>query len=321
MIAWLAAAAFAAAAVGLLLHLNARNYTRRVDAIWPAEGRFVDAEGARLHVLEAGPVAAPRVLLIHGASSNLRELWHPLADALAADRRVIAFDRPGYGHSTRPRRNAQRLATQAKMAAAVLRASGEGPAVVVGHSLGAAVALRLAADFPALVSGLVLIAPAANSYDGNNAWWARLSALPVLGDLFCGLIIPWIGPIAGGASVANNFRPAVAPKNYYNDAGVGLVFRPLAFRSSAIDVVATKSEFAAQAPRYADIYTPTIIVASEADYVVSTKRHARKLATMLPAAELVTATGTGHMPHRLRTDLVLTAIRRVNAMASAESGG
>lgn len=321
MIAWLAAAALAAVVAGLLLHLNARNYTRQVEARWPAEGRFIDAEGARLHVLEAGPETAPRVLLIHGASSNLRELWHPLADALTGDRRVVAFDRPGYGHSTRPRRNGQKLATQAKMAAAVLRASSDGPAIVVGHSLGAAVALRLAIDFPSLVSGLVLIAPAANTYDGDNAWWAKLSAAPVLGHFFCGLVIPWIGPIAGQGGIANNFRPAHVPKNYYNDAGVGLVFRPRAFRSSAIDVVATKAEFAAQAPKYADIYTPTIIVASEADYVVSTKRHARKLATLLPAAELVTATGTGHMPHRLRTDLVLTAIRRVNAMASAESDG
>ena len=81
------------------------------------------------------------------------------------------------------------------------------------------------------------------------------------------------------------------------------------------------SEFAAQAPNYPEVYTPTIIVASEADYVASTKRHARKLATLLPAAELVTAPGAGHMPHRLRTDLVLTAIRRVNAMASAEGDG
>lgn len=319
MIAWLAAAALAAVVAGLLLHLNAGAYTRRVDARWPAEGRFIEAEGARLHVLEAGPANAPRILLIHGASSNLRELWHPLADALIADHRVVAFDRPGYGHSTRPRRGAQKLAAQAKMAAAVLRASGDGPAIVVGHSLGGAVALRLAIDFPALVSGLVLIAPAGNTYDGNNAWWARLSATPLLGDLFCGLIVPWIGPLAGHAGIANNFRPAPVPANYYNDAGVGLIFRPLAFRSSAIDVVASKAEFAAQAPSYPELYAPTIIVASDADYVVSVKRHARKLATLLPAAELVTAPGAGHMPHRLRTDLVLTAIRRVNAMASAES--
>ncbi|WP_395644949.1 alpha/beta fold hydrolase [Terricaulis sp.] len=321
MIAWLAAAALAAVVAGLLLHLNARAYARRAEARWPAEGRFIEAEGARLHVLEAGPTRAQRVLLIHGASANLRELWHPLADSLATDHRVIAFDRPGYGHSTRPRRGAHKLAAQAQMAAAVLRAAGDGPAIVVGHSLGGAVALRLALDFPALVSGLVLIAPAGNTYDGDNAWWARLSAMPVLGHLFCGLIVPWVGPIAGQAGIANNFRPAHAPATYYEDAGVGLVFRPLAFRSSAIDVTATKAEFAAQAPRYPDIYAPTIIVASDADYVVSTKRHAHKLAGILPAAELVTAPGAGHMPHRLRTDLVLTAIRRVNAMASAESQG
>ena len=46
------------------------------------------------------------MLLIHGASSNLREFWHPLADSLSVDHRVIAYDRPGLGYSARaaPRR-------------------------------------------------------------------------------------------------------------------------------------------------------------------------------------------------------------------------
>lgn len=313
MILWLGVAALAAIATGVLLYLYARSYIRRVEHIWAAEGRFIEAEGALLHVLEGGKPDAPRVLLIHGASANLRELWHPLADNLAADHRLIAFDRPGYGHSSRPRRGAQTLALQAKMAARVL--DGE-PAIVVGHSLGAAVALRLALDFPTLVSGLVLIAPACNPYDGNNAWWERLSAAPVIGRLFCELLIPLLGPIAGQAGIVNNFAPGHAPANYYNDAGVGLIFRPLAFRSSARDVVATKTEFAAQAPRYPEIYTSTIIVTGDKDRVVSPKRHARALAAALPAAELVTAPNAGHMPHRLRPDLVLAAIRRVQAMAS-----
>ena len=47
--------------------------------------------------------------------------------------------------------------------------------------------------------------------------------------------------------------------------------------------------------------------------------HARALAAMLPAAELVIAPDTGHMPHRLRTDLVIAAIRRVNEMTSASA--
>jgi pimeloyl-ACP methyl ester carboxylesterase len=312
-------AAFAAAAcLGIfLLHRYARAYAARVEAEWPPQGRFVDVDGARLHVLETGPAGAPPVLLIHGALANLRELAGPLAP-LAADYRLIAYDRPGLGFSQRLR-GAETLAAQARAAAGVLAAAGAGPALIVGHSLGCAVALRLALDRPDLVRGMVLIAPATHPYPGPNAWWARLAAAPIVGPLFCGLIVPLVGPLAGRGGVASNFAPAPAPKQYWREAGVGLAFRPDAFRASARDVVATRREFAAQAPLYGDILAPAIVVASDRDRVASTRTHARPLAFDLAAGELVTAPGAGHMPHRLRADLVLAAVRRVDSMASADA--
>ena len=66
---------------------------------------------------EAGPEGAPRILLIHGASSNLLELWGPLANEFGTLHRVIAYDRPGMGHSTRAKRHAHTLASQARCAA------------------------------------------------------------------------------------------------------------------------------------------------------------------------------------------------------------
>jgi pimeloyl-ACP methyl ester carboxylesterase len=317
MMGWLVAAALAAALVAYALSAHARAYTRRVEARFPPQGRFIDCDGARLHVCEAGPEGAPRLLLIHGASSNLLELWGPLAEEFSPLHRVVAYDRPGMGHSTRARRNAHTLASQAKCAARVLEETGQGAAVIVAHSLGAAVALRLALERPELVRGLVLIAPACCPYPGKPAWWARLSATPVLGDIFCGLLIPWLGPMLSPASVANNFWPAATPVNYAEDAGLPLIFRPGAFRASARDVCATNVEFAAQQPRYGELLTAAIIITAEKDRIVSPKRHARALAAQLPAAELVIAPDTGHMPHRLRTDLVVAAIRRVNELTAA----
>ncbi len=321
MILWLVAAAIAVALAVYALAAHARAYTGRVEAQFPPTGRFIDAEGVRLHLRETGPEGAPRLLLIHGASANLLELWHPLADEFSPLYRVIAYDRPGLGHSTRPRRGGETLAYQARCAACVLEASGDGKAIVVAHSLGAAVALRLALDHPHLVSGLVLVAPACNPYPWKPAWWARLSATPVLGALFCDLLIPLLAPPLSPTSVANNFWPSPVPVNYLNDAGVPLVFRPRAFRASAYDVCASNAEFTAQQPRYGELFTPTVIVTAEKDRIVSPKRHARALAVDLPAAELVIAPNTGHMPHRLRTDLVVAAIRRVNEMTSAPAEG
>ena len=99
MILLLVAAALAAAIAALAW--NARRYVRWANAKWPPQGRFVEAHGAMLHVREAGLEGAPRLLLIHGASSNLLELWGPLANEFSPLHRVIAYDRPGMGHSTR----------------------------------------------------------------------------------------------------------------------------------------------------------------------------------------------------------------------------
>lgn len=316
---WLIVAAIAAVLIGATLSKNARAYTRKVEARWPPEGRFIEADGVSLHVREAGEAHAPRLLLIHGASANLRELWLPLADTLAVDHRVIAYDRPGMGFSSRARRNGHALASQAGIAARALEQAGGEPAVIVAHSLGGAVALRLALDHPHLVAGLVLIAPASHPYPGRNAWWAEIAATPLIGDVFCEWLVPWLGPVMGKAGVANNFAPSAPPPNYFQDAGVGLFFRPRHFRASALDVVATRREFAAQAPRYGEIITPTVIVTADKDNVVSPQIHARALAAEL-SAELVIAPNTGHMPHRLRTDLVIAAIRRVEAMATEPRG-
>ncbi len=320
MMLWLAAIAAAIALAIYALAANARTYVTRTHARFPPTGRFIEADGVRLHVREAGQSGATRVLLIHGASSNLLELWGPLADEFSPLHRVIAYDRPGMGHSGRAKRDAHTMKSQAQAAARVLEQTGGEPAIVVAHSLGAAVALRLALNHPHLVQGLVLIAPACNPYPWKPAWWARLSATPIIGALFCNLIIPWLGPPLSPQSVANNFWPAPVPVNYLDAAGVPLIFCPRAFRASAYDVCASNIEFGAQQPRYAEIFTPTIIITAEKDKIVSPKRHARALAVDMPAAELVIAPDTGHMPHRLRTDLVIAAIRRVNEMTSAPAG-
>ena len=134
----------------------------------------------------------------------------PLADAFTPTQRVIAYDRPGMGYSGRSS-GAHMLAAQARVAARVIESTGGAPALVVGHSLGAAVSLRLALDFPHLVRGLVLIAPAGMPHLKARAWWTRLSATPVLGDAFCTLVVPWMAPIAVGPGLANNFWPASVP--------------------------------------------------------------------------------------------------------------
>lgn len=108
-----------------------------------------------LHVREAG--SGPAMLLIHGGSIDA-DSWGPVYDALASDRRVIAYDRRGTTRSRGAGISAD-WHVHAGDAATILRERKAVPADVVGWSSGALVALTLALDAPELVRSLVLIEP------------------------------------------------------------------------------------------------------------------------------------------------------------------
>src|SRR5260370_6189741 len=97
--------------------------------------------------------------MIHGLGGQLGNFTYSLVDRLAGEFRVVAVDRPGSGYSTRSAAAPAGLRAQAKTLAKVIRALNLGRPVIVGHSLGGAVALALALDHSDCVGGLALIAP------------------------------------------------------------------------------------------------------------------------------------------------------------------
>src|SRR6056297_2742720 len=138
---------------GLSACVSSMVYSARVNKTHPAEGALIEINGADVHVLQQGETG-PVVLMIHGASANAREFEWTLAPKLSVDHRILMVDRPGHGHSERLE-DAETLAVQAAQAAGALQKLAPGEkAIVVGHSFGGAVSLRLALDFPDLVDGL-----------------------------------------------------------------------------------------------------------------------------------------------------------------------
>src|SRR4051812_27153172 len=90
-----------AAALGVAALFN-NLQTRRAERNYPPIGRFLDVDGVRLHYVEQGR-GAP-VVLIHGNGTMLQDYTTSgLIERLAGRHRVIVFDRPGYGYSSRPR--------------------------------------------------------------------------------------------------------------------------------------------------------------------------------------------------------------------------
>ena len=92
----------AAVALGASAHVTQR-MTRRALKQNPPHGKFVEADGVRLHYTEHGDSSGPTVILVHGNGAMAREMEiSGLADRLAQKFHVVIFDRPGYGHSERP---------------------------------------------------------------------------------------------------------------------------------------------------------------------------------------------------------------------------
>lgn len=119
--------------------------------------RRLFANGVGLHLYDSGPAQAPdpSFLLIHGLGDEA-DSWRKVFPLLMGRGRVVALDLPGFGRSEHPRR-AYTLNFFAETVAALLESLGVAQAVLVGSSLGAAVALRVAQRRADLVARLVLV--------------------------------------------------------------------------------------------------------------------------------------------------------------------
>jgi pimeloyl-ACP methyl ester carboxylesterase len=296
----------------------------RTEVAHSPSGRFVELENAKLHVLELG-TAAPAdqlpIVLIHGASGNLEELRLAIGQQLAASRRVILLDRPGHGWSERPGGVADASpARQAALIAAALDRIGVARFVLLGHSLGGAVASALALAFPTRVVGLVLLAPVTHPWNGGLTWYNALLSTPVLGPVFAHTIAVPLALLLLKRGVASVFAPQPPPADFVRRAAIRLLLRPAQFLANAQDIAALKPFVAAQAPRYGEIGIPTVILTGTADTTVSPHIHARAIAAVIPHARLIMLTGIGHMPHHVATDAVIAAITQLPALSMPARG-
>ena len=285
---------------------------RRIAQAHPPAGRFVEVGGARLHVVDIDERAQPSdddppVVLLHGASGNLEDMRLALADRLKERHRVILLDRPGHGWSEREADVAS-PARQAAMIAEALERLDVGRAIVVAHSFAGSVATALALEDPGRVAGLVLIAPVLYPWSTGIAWYYSLAATPVIGPVFAHTFAVPVGSLLMQPIARTVFAPQEAPASYADRAAIALVLRPQTFMANARDVAGLNAFVTRQAPRYANIKAPTVIITGDRDTIVSPDIHARAFAAKLPQSKLVVLEGVGHMPHHVASDRVVAAI-------------
>src|SRR5712671_872177 len=256
---------------------------------YPARGRMIEVAGATLNVVDIGPrdAAGPPVVRIHGASSNLEVMRQPLGEMLARNHRVILIDRPGHGWSVRAREEDSTPAIQGRMIEQALEKLGVGRAIFVVHSWSGALGARIALDYPRRVAGLVMLAPAAYPWPGGVGWYNKLVATPVIGPLLAYTVTLPLGSLVAERGARGVFLPQIMPENFMRNSATLLLLRPREFLANARDLVSLRAAMAEQAPRYAAIRAPVVIIAGEKDKTVSTHIHSQPFAAAVPGTKLI----------------------------------
>lgn len=303
------------AAALILLALVTQLGVIAIERSWPAAGQTVAVEGGQIHLRDLGPrnSAGLPIVMLHGASSNLRTMQRPLGEQLATQRRVILIDRPGHGWSTRDRLADSTPAVQGRMIDEALGKLGIARAIVVAHSWAGALGLSMALNHSARVAGLVLLAPVAYPWRGGVGRYNRLVTMPVIGPLLASTITLPLGLMLAESGTRSVFLPQTMPPGYVRGAAIPLLLRPREFMANAHDLVTLKAAVAQQAPRYPEIKAPVVIFHGDADSTVYLDIHARPLAAAVPHARLIVLPGIGHMVQNAVPDLVVREIEAMEA--------
>lgn len=246
--------------------------------------RLISIGPLTLRVVRAGQ--GPAVVLVHGYGESLIS-WRPVFDELSLDADVIALDLPGFGVSSKPA-SGYTADSLASVVLALLDELGVGRAVIVGHSLGGAVATAAAIRDPGRVTGLVLVAPAlatpmllgtAVQAGAQAARWRTLvaSRYEALRSKFGGIHDPaWLAEDPGSAA--------------YDPSGDSAYRRALASALAEFDFAFLTPQSAA------GLRLPTLVLWGANDPLVPLGS-ARALVAAIPGARLEVLARTWHRPH------------------------
>ncbi|MEO1490593.1 MAG: alpha/beta hydrolase [Pseudomonadota bacterium] len=283
-----------------------------LEANFPPAGDLISVDDQTIHAIAAGPEGETEcgvpLILLHGASGNALDWQVSVLPELARRYRVVALDRPGFGHSSPPPRDDTSLAGQVRILRAALHKMGHRRYILVGHSYSGALILRWALDFPEEVAGLVPISGATCDWGGGLGPGNHLKGAPVIGRAIAALarVLATRSYLKG--ALAEIFAPQPVPPEYLATAGVEFVLRPGTFSLNAAMMRDLGGLVTAQTPDYSRIMCPVTAIHGTADIIVPIDLHADVLARTLPDAHIVSLDGIGHMPHHVASGDVIAAI-------------
>ncbi len=256
-------------------------------------------DGFRLHYLVQG--RGPLVALVHGLG-GFAASWGPTLEALSGRATVLALDLPGFGRSAKPRaRYGLDLFTEALEG--FFGALGVGQVSLVGHSLGAAVALTYALAHPERIDRVAFIGGLVPGFAYRMSPIYRALALPGVGEALalCGC------PAVYRAALARCFhrpRPEEIAFLVSCDYPARTGWSARAAFLSTVRAMREDYERGGEYRRALRAFTaPLLLIHGRQDPVVPAA-HCQEIAEDLPRAERKWVDACGHFPHLEHPDLV-----------------
>ena len=244
--------------------------------------KFIAVAGVRLRYVETG--SGPSVVLIHGFGASLYS-WHRTIEPLAAAGfHVVAFDAKGFGFSDKPAHGYSN-ADYARQVLALIDSLHLPDAVLVGHSMGGAIAAEAALRGPSRVRGLVLVDAAGLGTRG--ALGIRAARGPVLGPLAASLRTRWVTEQLLRSTYADPSKVTAADVDQYYAAVAEPDF------GRAVRGVLREFRFDALRGRLAAIEVPCLVVWGDHDRLIP-ERLGRELAQDLLRSAFIEVPHAGH---------------------------
>jgi pimeloyl-ACP methyl ester carboxylesterase len=286
---------------------------RRIEKAVPRDGALIEVDGQTLHYTDQG--SGPAIVMIHGLGGQLRNFARPMVEELARDYRVIRIDRPGSGYSPRAAGASARLRVQAETVAEFIRILKLDRPLIVGHSLGGALALSLALNHPDAVGGLALIAPLTQAQqieDVPEVFKGLVIRSPAIRKAVAWTIATPMGMATAEKSLKEVFAPEPVPADFATEGGGLLAMRPNNFCASSADLVDLEGELEGMVERYPTLSVPVSILYARADNLLDFAKHGERTAGEIAGSEIELVEG-GHMLPFTQPELTAAFVRRAAA--------
>lgn len=293
------------------------NTKRGAEMAIPPRGTFLNLPGGRLHYTDEG--AGPVILMIHGLGGQMGNFTLALSPLLTDTHRVIVLDRPGMGYSDRAPDAPANPRAQAATVAQVIDALRLERPLIVGHSLGGAIALCLAMEHPDKTRGLALLAPLTQPPSGPIKAFNGLDIKSAAMRFALSWTLATPMSIRTAPQVLEQvFGPDPIPDDYTVKGGALLGLRPAAFRNTSRDYLGSGRDLRWMAGQYDALTVPVRILYGAEDRILEAELHGAALVAKHPHIGLEVIEG-GHMLPVTRAQDCARFIRQTEAEIDAKA--